>query len=65
MAKMRDAVKSLAEEVLIIEAVGDYERGRKLIDTYGKSNAEIQGIIARLVDIPVDIAPVYVAAGEK
>ncbi|MHB0968845.1 MAG: dipeptidyl-peptidase 3 family protein [Thermoanaerobaculia bacterium] len=65
MAKMRDAVKSLAEEVLIIEAVGDYGRGKKLIDNYGKSNAEIQGIIAKLTDVPVDIAPVFVAAGEK
>lgn len=63
--KMRDAVKSLAEELLIIEAIGDYDRGKKLIDNYGKSNAEIEGVIAKLTDIPVDIAPVFVAAGEK
>ena len=49
----------------MIEATGDFERGRRLIDRYGKSNAEIDATNARLKDIPVDIRPVFVAAGEK
>jgi hypothetical protein len=63
--KFREAVRTLANELLMIEAGGDYVRARKLLETYGKSNPEMDAVNARLKDIPVDIAPVYVAAGEK
>ncbi len=64
-ARFREAVKSLAHELLMIEATGDFARARKLLDTYGRSNPEMDAVNARLKDIPVDIAPIYVAAGEK
>lgn len=64
-AKSYDAVKSLANELLTIEATGDYDRAKRLLDKYGVSNPEIEGVIARLRDIPVDITPVFVAAGER
>ena len=63
--KFREAVRSLAEELLMIEATGDAGRARKLLAGYGRSTPEIDAVNARLKDIPVDIAPVYVAAGEK
>jgi len=49
----------------MIEATGDYDRAKRLLDRYGKTNAEIESINARLKDIPVDIKPVFPAAGEK
>jgi hypothetical protein len=61
----REAVRSLAAELLEIEATGDYERARKLLDRYGKATPEIRTAIARLTDLPVDLAPVFVAPGEK
>ena len=64
-SRFRDAVKTLAYELLEIEATGDKARARKLLDTYGKSTPEMDAVNARLKDIPVDIAPIYVAAGEK
>jgi hypothetical protein len=64
-AKFREAVRSLSEELLMIEATGDAARARKLLADYGKDTPEIDGVNARLKDIPVDIAPVFVAAGEK
>ncbi|HEU5251238.1 MAG TPA: peptidase [Thermoanaerobaculia bacterium] len=64
-ARFREAVRSLANELLMIEATGDYARGKALLDKYGRSNPEIESGIAKLADIPVDIAPVFVAAGEK
>ncbi|MGH9399309.1 MAG: dipeptidyl-peptidase 3 family protein, partial [Thermoanaerobaculia bacterium] len=64
-AKFREAVKSLASELLLIEATGDFARGKKLLDHYAKSTPEIEKVIGRLTDIPVDITPVFVAAGEK
>jgi Peptidase family M49 len=63
--KSRDAVRSLANELLMIEATGDYARGKALLDKYGRSSPEIDAVIARMSDIPVDIKPVFVAAGER
>jgi len=62
--KMREAVESLAHELLMIEATGDYARAQALIASHGRVTEEIETTAARLSDLPVDIAPVYVAAGE-
>jgi hypothetical protein len=64
-SKFREAVRSLAEELLMIEATGDFGRAQRLLDGYGKLTPEMERINAGLKDIPVDIAPVYTAAGEK
>jgi hypothetical protein len=62
---MRDAIRSLATELLTIQATGDYERARAPLEKYGISTPEIESVIARLRDIPVDITPVFPTAGEK
>jgi hypothetical protein len=49
----------------MIEATGDYTRGKALVGKYGRSSPEIDAVIARLSDIPVDITPVFIAAGER
>jgi hypothetical protein len=64
-AAFREGAKSLAHELLMIQATGDYQRGKRLLDTYGVSTPEIAAVLPRLADIPVDIAPVFAAAGEK
>jgi hypothetical protein len=64
-AKIAQAVESLATELLTIEATGDYARGKKLLDTYGKPSPEILKVVDGLKDIPVDISPVFPVAGEK
>jgi hypothetical protein len=63
-AKMRPAVQSLATELLMIEATGDYARAQRLLSKYGVSTPEIESVTARLKDIPVDITPYFPAAGE-
>ena len=63
--KFRNAVQSLATELLTIEATGDFNRANALLDKYGRSTPEMQGVIAKLNDIPVDIWPVFPAAGEQ
>jgi hypothetical protein len=63
--KFRDAVQSLATELLTIEATGDFERANTLLNRYGVSTPEMQSVIGSLKDIPVDIWPVFPAAGEK
>jgi hypothetical protein len=64
-AKARDAVRDLATELLTIEATGDYARAKTLLDRYGKETPEMTAVNATLKDIPVDITPVFPAAGEK
>lgn len=64
-SKFREAIRSLANELLMIEATGDYARARALLEKYGRANAEIDATIAQLTEIPVDITPVFAAAGER
>jgi peptidase M49-like protein len=63
--KFRAAVQSLATELLTIEATGDFNRANALLEKYGRSTPEMESVIAKLSDIPVDIWPVFPAAGEK
>jgi hypothetical protein len=63
--KYREAVRSLANELLMIEATGDYDRAERLLKKYAVSTPEIEAVIPTLKDIPVDIAPIYPAAGER
>ena len=64
-AKFREGLRSLANELLMIEATGDYARSNALLEKYGKSTPEIDAVVARLTDVPVDITPVFIAAGER
>jgi hypothetical protein len=64
-AKARGAVRDLATELLTIEATGDYARAKTLLDKYGVETPEMKTVTATLKDIPVDITPVFPAAGEK
>ena len=64
-AKFADGVKSLSTELLTIEATGDFDRAQRLLNKYGVVNDEINAVNAKLTDIPVDITPVFPAAGEQ
>ncbi len=59
LAKMKDAVKALAKELLILEGDGDYENAAKFIELYGKMDDVITKTIDKLKDIPVDIKPIF------
>ena len=63
--KMRDGVRELTTEILVTQATGDYARAQRLLTKYGVSNPEIESVIARMKDIPVDLTPVFPAAGEN
>jgi Peptidase family M49 len=64
-AKSRDAVRTLATQLLTIQATGDYNRAKALLDRYGTETEEMKRVTEMLSDIPVDITPVFPAAGEK
>jgi hypothetical protein len=58
-AKMKEAVKALARELLILEGDGNIENAAKFIDHYGKMDEIITKTINKLKDIPVDIKPIF------
>lgn len=57
--RVRDAVRSLAAELLIIEGDGDYDKAGAFIRRYSGLSEEVKALLAGLKDIPVDIAPVF------
>jgi len=65
VSKFREAVRTLADELLLMEATGDYAGAERLLKKYAVSTPEIESVIPRLKDIPVDITPVFAAAGES
>ncbi|MBW2276183.1 MAG: peptidase [Deltaproteobacteria bacterium] len=57
--KMPDAVKSLAHDLLMIEALGDYGAAKAFVEKYGEMPKEMQEALDGLADIPTDIRPSY------
>jgi hypothetical protein len=57
--KIGNTVRDLSREILMIQALGDYEGAKKFIATYRKVSPELQTVLDKLDDIPVDIKPVY------
>lgn len=58
-AKIKNAVRDLARQFLVLEGDGNYDNVRKFIDQYGKMDDITKQMIEKLADIPVDIAPIF------
>ena len=59
MENMREAVTSLAEALLIIEARGDIQGAADFLAEYGAPSPSIDEAVGKLKDIPIDIRPIY------
>lgn len=57
--KLVAAIKSLARELLLIEAHGDYDRGKKLIEKYRVMTPVMADYVAQLSHLPIDIRPSF------
>lgn len=57
--KMRGAVRDLAERILMIQALGDYEGAKEMLDSYGLMGDDVRTSLARLGDVPIDIVPEF------
>ncbi|HMK72170.1 MAG TPA: hypothetical protein VK454_02460, partial [Myxococcaceae bacterium] len=55
-------VRSLTAEILAIQAAGDATRARALLARMAVVRPEVQRIVDRLKDVPVDIAPRFPTA---
>lgn len=55
--KIKSAVQDLAHELLTIEATGNYEGAKKMLDSLGVLPPNLQKSLASLKGIPTDIVP--------
>jgi hypothetical protein len=62
--KIEDAVRDLAHDLLTLEATGDYEGAKKMLDSLAVIRPNVQKVLDALKDIPTDIEPVFVTANE-
>lgn len=58
-AKMKEAVRKLTHELLTIEAEGSYDKAKAILDKYSLIRPEMKGALDRLLEVPVDIEPIF------
>ena len=64
MGKVKDAVRDLDHDLLTIEAEGNYEGAKKMLDNLGVIRPGVRRALDRLTAIPTDIEPIFVTAEE-
>ncbi len=57
--KAYPALKELANKVLMIQATGNYEGAKSLIEKYAVPSKSIKILVKKLTVLPVDITPVF------
>ncbi len=62
MSKIKQAVRDLDHDLLMLEATGDYAGAKKMLERLSVVRPEVQAAIDKLKDVPVDITPVFVTA---
>ena len=61
-AKIRQNVSDLTRDIMTMQAVGDYAAAQELIKKLGVVRPEVQKVLDRLKNVPVDIEPRFVTA---
>jgi hypothetical protein len=64
LAKTRKAVIGLTRDIMTLQARGDYAGVKQLLDRMVVIRPQVQHVIDRLANVPVDIAPKFVTAAE-
>src|SRR5687768_8510532 len=60
--RIRQNVVDLTRDIMTLQAVGDYAAATQLISTLGVVRPQVQTVLDRLKDVPVDIEPRFVTA---
>jgi hypothetical protein len=60
-AKIRDAVRALTTEIMTVQATGDYEKAKALLER-ATIRPPVQAVLDRLGNVPVDIEPRFTTA---
>jgi hypothetical protein len=62
--RIQEAVTTLTRDIMTLQAAGDYDKARDLIARLGVVRPEVQKVLDRLTEVPVDIRPVFATAAE-
>jgi hypothetical protein len=57
--KIRDAVRKLTHDLLTLEAEGSYDKAKAILDKYSLIRPPMKGALDRLINVPVDIEPIF------
>jgi hypothetical protein len=60
--RIRQNVVDLTRDIMTLQAVGDYAAATRLISTMAVVRPQVQTVLDRLKDVPVDIEPRFVTA---
>ncbi len=58
-SKVKDAVRKLTGEIMTIQAEGSYDKAKAMLDKYGVVRPEMQTVLDKMSDVPVDIEPQF------
>jgi hypothetical protein len=61
-AKMKEAVRALTTELMMLESTGDHARAAETLKTRALIRPPVQAVLDRLARVPVDIEPRFVTA---
>jgi hypothetical protein len=61
-AKIKDGVVALTREFMTLQAQGDYNKAKDMISRLGTVRPEVQRVLDKLNNVPVDIEPIYLTA---
>jgi hypothetical protein len=64
MDKIKSAIRDLDHDLLTLEAEGDYDGAKKMLDALGVIRPSLKRTLDRLQAIPTDIEPIFVTADE-
>jgi len=57
--KIQEAIKQLCHDILTIQALGDYQAAKALIDRYRVLSPKLQRAVDAVKHVPIDIFPIY------
>jgi hypothetical protein len=61
-AKIKEGVASLTREFMTIQAEGNYEKAKEMQARLGVIRPEVQRLLDKLTNVPIDIEPVFTTA---
>ena len=57
--KVQDAVEALSHDILMIEALGDYEQAKAFVAKYRVVPPSVAKALEDLKNVPIDIKPIF------
>jgi hypothetical protein len=60
--RIRQNVSDLTRDIMTLQATGDYQGAKRLIETLGVVRPPVRAVLDRLAGVPVDIAPRFATA---